>query len=225
MEQGSAAWHDKRDACAITWSEAANALGVGYDSRQQYMKRKLGIVEKKEANWRMLEGQRREPWAVELYFRLMQRAGYELQLDVDGFRADPQDHRLGGSPDRIVTDLVTGERWLLEIKTCPDGDMRTEIPVSHITQMHGLCHTYNLPFAHYLCWSQGQGILMCEVRWDPTLWTHDLYPRYKQFADWWALRAVPERVEAEEKEKVLRRIKRKTRITEISRVSTAALLQ
>lgn len=217
--QGSAGWHDKRDKCAVTWSEAANALGVGYDSGILYMKRKLGLIEKKEPNWRMMEGTKREPYGAELYRQLMWQCGCRIRMDVDGFRNDPDDNRLGGSPDRIVTDLDTGEQWLLEIKTCPGGDMREEIPISHIVQMHGLCHTYGLPKAHYFCWSMGQGILMSELTWDDTLWTDVLYPRYKKFADLWAIRALPERSTAEKKERLIGKIKRRTFIREIASVS------
>lgn len=117
MQQGDAAWHDLRDSCAVTWSEAGNALGIGHDSRQAYMKRKLGMKPKKEANWRMEEGTKREPWAAEMYYRFMRdHAEHPVQLWTDAFRRDPADHRLGGSVDRIVTD-EDGCKWVLEIKT------------------------------------------------------------------------------------------------------------
>lgn len=117
MKQGDAEWLDTRSKCAITWSEAANALGIGYDSRQAYMKRKLGITPPKEPNWRMLEGQKRENWVCELYFRIMGAFWQPVDLWVDAFRFDPQDRRLGGSVDRLVTDRKTGEQWVLECKT------------------------------------------------------------------------------------------------------------
>lgn len=117
MQQGDAAWHDLRDSCAVTWSEAGNALGIGHDSRQGYMKRKLGMKPKKEAVWRMEEGIKREPWAAEMYYRFMRdHADHPVQLWTDAFRRDWQDHRLGGSVDRIVTD-EDGNKWVLEIKT------------------------------------------------------------------------------------------------------------
>lgn len=220
MQQGSTEWHDARDKCAITWSCAANALGIGYTSRIKYMKQKLGLEPKDECNWRMAEGTKREPWAAELYYRVMGFCGERVQLDTDGFRNDPSDWRLGGSPDRIVTDPKTGERWLLEIKTCPGGDMRTEIPVSHLLQMHGLCHTYGLSKAHYFCWSQSQGCLIAEITWDERLWDRVLYPRYKTFADLWSVRALPERMTSEEKEFLIGSIQRFSHIQEISCVRT-----
>jgi hypothetical protein len=117
MQQGDQQWQDLRAQHAITWSEAANAAGVGYDSRKAYMKRKLGLSPPVEQNWRMREGNEREPWAAELYYRIMGFCGTQVRYSVESFRSDWQDHRLGGSPDRIVEDVGTGERWLLEIKT------------------------------------------------------------------------------------------------------------
>lgn len=88
-----------------------------------------------EANWRMMEGNKREPWGAELYLRIMGWCGVDVELQTACFASDPSDKRMGGSPDRIVEDKKTGERWLLEIKTCPGGDMRTEIPVTHLLQV------------------------------------------------------------------------------------------
>ncbi len=220
MQQGSPEWLDLRSKHAITWSEAANALGIGYDSRQLYMKRKLGMVPEKECNWKMSEGQRREPWAAELYYRIMRFCGVNIVLTSEAFRQHPQDRRLGGSVDRIVHDLDTGEEWILEIKTCPGGAMRTEIPISHIVQMHGLCHTYGVHKVHYFCWSQCQGALISELRFDDTLWTDVLYPRYRDFANLWALRIVPPRASKEEKDDLIEEIKARTYISELSCVAT-----
>lgn len=204
LKQGSSEWLDRRSRCAATASEYGNAVGVGYVSRKKYMKRKLGLIDKEPPNWRMLEGQKREDWVCELYYRFM---GGTVNLYVDGFRADPDDHRLGGSVDRIVEDKLTGERWVLECKTCPGGDMRTEIPTSHLLQMMGLCHCYGYEKAHYICHSQGQGILLAEVTFAPGFWETTVYPWLKQFADWWAVRHVPgpmKNGEAAEREALIR---------------------
>jgi YqaJ-like viral recombinase domain len=99
------------------------------------MKRKLGFSPPVEQNWRMKEGNEREPWGAELYYRIMGFCRQPVRFEIESFRRDWQDHRLGGSPDRIVIDAETGERWLLEIKTCPGGDMRTEIPIGHLMQV------------------------------------------------------------------------------------------
>ena len=85
--------------------------------------------------------------------------------------------------------------------------------------MHGLCHTYGLSKAHYICWSQSQGILVAEVTWDKRLWDEVLYPRYKDFADLWAIRAVPERMNGEDKQELLALIKQYNHVTELPAIS------
>lgn len=77
------------------------------------------MTPKKDPNWRMMEGNKREPWGAELYLRIMGWCGVDVELETACFASDPSDKRMGGSPDRIVIDKKTGERWLLEIKTCP----------------------------------------------------------------------------------------------------------
>jgi hypothetical protein len=222
MEQGSSEWLDTRSRHAITWSRGADALGIGYNSRSAYMREKLGITPPPEANWRMKEGNRREPWVAELYLRIMGWCKVDVELAVDAFRSDPSDTRMGGSPDRIVIDKKTGERWLLEIKTCPGGNMRTEIPVSHLVQMLGLCHTYNLHKAHYICHSQGQGILLSEVYYHPKLWEY-LAPKFRSFCDNWSIRAVPGRMDSKEKQEILDMVKQYSFISEINCITAKRL--
>lgn len=222
MAQGSEEWLDTRARHAITWSRGADALGIGHNSRSAYMREKLGITPPPECNWRMKEGNRREPWVGELYYRIMGWCGVQVELEVDSFCSDASDSRMGGSPDRIVRDKLTGETWLLEIKTCPGGDMRTEIPISHLVQMLGLCHTYNLHKAHYICHSQGQGILLSEVYYDPRLWTF-LAPKFRAFCDLWSIRAVPGRMDSAEKQEIIEQVKRYSFISEINCVTAKRL--
>lgn len=215
MLQGSQEWLDLRKECAITWSQAANALGIGYDSKQKYMRRQLGLEPAFEGNWATSEGTRREPWVAELYFRIMGAFGDPVELATDAFSFLKQDRRMGGSVDRIVTSKTTGEEWVLEIKTCPNGDMRTKIPISHIVQMLGQCETMKLPKAHYIAHSQGQGIYLAEVTWDVNLWDKIVYPKLKEFADIWSVRGTPSRTSQQEKDELETLIRNNTFIYEI----------
>ena len=219
IQQGSEAWLQVRRKHAITWSRAGDAIGVGYNSRAKYMREKLGIDPEPEANWRMLEGNKREPWAAELYYRIMAFCGQDVDLLVEHFASDSADPRIGGSPDRIVTDRATGEKWLLEIKTQPGAtEVRTEIPITHLLQMHGLCHTYGLPKAHYICWCQSKGIFIAEVLFHPNLWDF-LYPRYKDFASLWAYGIVPGRMDSQEKQTIIDYVNSHVIVREIASVS------
>lgn len=219
QEQGDQAWKDLRSSCAITWSEAGNALGIGYDSPAAYMRRKLGMEPEKEENWRMMEGRKREPWASEIYRTYMHMNDCPVQLWTDYFRKDWQDHRLGGSVDRIVT-LPSGLKWVLEIKTTPNADLRNEVPLTHLIQMLGLCHTYKLDYAHYISWSMSQGFLLAHVSYDERLWDNVCYPEFKKFADMWALRQVPERVDSKNKRRILEAIQHYTHIEPVFKDGT-----
>ncbi len=61
---------------------------------------------------------------------------------------------------------------------------------------------------------------MSEITWDERLWTDVLYPRYKKFADLWALRVLPERMDSKEKVFLTDAIRAYSHITEIPSVST-----
>ncbi len=218
-KQGSQAWKDERDLHAATCSQYAAALGIGYISRRKYMKRKLGMLRPVEQNWRMSEGNRREPWVCELYYRIMGACNHPVKLWVDNFKSDPDDHRLGGSVDRLVTD-AQGDRWVLECKTCPGGDMRTEIPVAHLLQMLGLCHVYGLNKAHYICSSYGQGIFLAEITWLPGFWETEIAPRLQEFAAWWAVRRLPPSMKQAEKVHLIELVFANSVITEIPAVGS-----
>lgn len=225
MKQGSQEWLDMRSRHAATASEYGTAIGVGYKSRRKYMKQKLGFEAPEEPNWRMKEGNYREPWVAELYYRIMASCGHPVTLETDGFQEDPWDRRLGGSVDRLVSD-ATGERWLLEIKTCPDGDMRVEIPVTHLVQMAGLCQCYGFDYAHYICSSYGQGILIARVDFCPGLWADTVYPRLREFADMWSRRQLPGKMAGSDREALISEIRARCTVTEIPAVRyRIALLQ
>ena len=214
MEQGSAAWLDLRARHAATCSEYGNALGVGYISRQKYMRIKLGLQKADEANWMMLAGQEREAWVAEVYFRLMHSCGHPVMLDVDAFCSYALDRRLGGSVDRLVSD-AQGNKWLLEVKTCPRGNIRDSVPETHSLQMLWLCAIYNLPYAHYIASTYDKSIFLAEVRWTAGFWEEEIYPRLREFADWWSVRQMPPRMTNEDKCDLLKLIRENTIVTEV----------
>ena len=217
----------RRKKKAATCSEFANACGIGYISRQKYMRIKLELEPAEESNWMMLEGQKREDHVCELYYRLMHAFHHPVQLEVHDFIDYYKDSRLGGSPDRIVRDN-TGERWLLECKTAYADAMRDCVPPAHSLQMLGLCVFYNLPYAHYICSNYDKGIFIAQVSWTPNFWQDHIYPRLRQFADWWTTKTMPPTMKSADKEELLQLIQQHTIVTEvpaISRVMRARGLQ
>lgn len=219
MAQGSAEWMLRRNKCASTCSEFGNALGVGYISRQKYMRIKLGLEQPEESNWMMQQGQLRENWVCELYYRLMHAFRHPIVLYTSNFRVYEFDRRLGGSPDRIVRDADTGEEWLLECKTAYAEEMRDSVPPSHSLQMLGLCEIYGLHKAHYICSNYERGIFIAEVTWTPGFWRNEVLPRLRQFADWWTLKEVPPQMASGAKAEINELIMQHTIVTEIPAIS------
>ncbi len=66
---------------------------------------------------------------------------------------------------------------------------------------------------------------MSEVTWDPRLWSEVLYPIYREFADLWAIRVLPGRMNSQVKAYVQEMVRRYSHITEIRCVSRKRLLQ
>jgi len=208
----------RRQMCAATCSEYANALGIGYVSRRKYMQLKLGEIEAPPPNWMMLQGQLRENWVCELYFRIMGAFRHPVTLHVDHFRVYEHDKRLGGSPDRLVVD-EHGEEWLLECKTAYADVMRDSVPPAHSLQMLGLCMIYGYTKAHYICSNYERGIYVAEVTWTPNFWQDHIYPRLREFADMWTRKQLPPNMPAGEKAELLQLIEDNTIVTEIPAIA------
>jgi predicted phage-related endonuclease len=225
LRQGSSEWLALRDTCAATASSYANALGIGYDSRAKYMRRKLHIDPPVESNWLMQFGNDHENWVCEIYFRVLASCGQVTRRETRGFDRDPDDCRLGGSVDGIITDVATGERWVLECKTQPNAmECRDQIPVSHICQMVGLMHHTGLKKAHYISWNPENGVFLAEVTCDPRLWDEVMYPRLKQFADWRACGVIPPNMKKADKQYILDAIDEWAYVTEIPSLNSRKLL-
>ena len=214
MKQGDELWLKSRETCAITASEAASALGVGYESASQYMRRKLKLIPDKEPNEFMLAGQKYEDWVVHLYREYV--GADNVTIECDAFRVDAADNRLGGSPDRLVTFKETDETVLLECKTCWAGSVREEIPIAHKIEMFLLCHIYGLSKAHYACWSATCGVCFAEVTFDDDLWQL-VYPYLKAFADMWSAKQVPGRMKVEQKTFITEIFSDKVFVTELKK--------
>ena len=218
MLQGSQEWLDLRACHAATCSEYGTAIGVGYKSRQKYWRVKMGIDAADPCNWRMAEGNRREPFIAELYWHIMRMCGHNVHLHTDAFREDVDDHRFGGSVDRIVTD-DTGDKWVLEIKSRPEGEgFRDEIPETHLLQMLGLCHAYGLSKAHYICSTYGTTVFLAEVHFNPGFWELHIYPRLREFGWYWGLRREPPRMKSADKLQLLKLIHENCIVTPIPAV-------
>ncbi len=164
----------------------------------------------------MLKGTEMEPWVVHLYDTAMREEfGKSVELFVDGGRDDVEDARFGGSVDRVVR-LPCGTHIVLECKTAYSPVQRTEIPHGHLLQMLGLCHAYQLPYAHYACYQEDVGFFLAEVRFDERLWRDEIYPRLCQFAAWYEKGVLPPNMPQTEKIALIKRIHELTTVCTVS---------
>jgi hypothetical protein len=146
----------------------------------------------------------------------MREQGTPVTLITHGFARLEEEPRSGGSPDRIVEDVATGERWILEIKTRMKGTARDYIPVSHKLQMIGLCEAYNLPFAHYACWTPYQCVQFARIDYDrEEMWTKRLLPAVKEYNDFIFNDVTPPRMGSKVKQERLAAIDDYTEISPI----------
>ncbi len=184
LEQGSDEWLELRRQLGVTCSQIGNVVGVGYKSRAKYWREKTKREKPSPTNYRMAFGIDYEDYVCALYQRVMAMAGRRIIMRTHGFRRFAEDPRSGGSPDRVVEDLDTGEKWILEIKTRIDAPLREEVPASHKLQCVGLCEAYGLPFAHYVCWTPDEALQMVEIHYDrELLWEQMVFPLIREFND------------------------------------------
>lgn len=217
MKQGDEDWLAYRRLLAVTMSCLGNAIGCGHQSPAKYMRIKLGMDPEPEENWMMVRGRERENWVVTLYsYTMRHELGYDIGLHEDAIRAWEGDRRIGGSPDRLVHDRTTGEWWVLECKTCYRPELRDHIPVTHLLQMLGLATIYGYNKAHYICWLEGVGMQLFEVRWTIGFWNRHIYPLVKEFCDMWTLRQVPGRLPAGFKQDLIDLINQHTIVSSIA---------
>ena len=185
LEQGSDEWLELRKKQAATCSNFANAYGIGYKSRNAYMRLKLGIDKPDEMNEVMRFGIDYEDHVVLLYKEFMRKNGVNVKLETYGYRRFTDDPDSGGSPDRLVTDIDTGERWVLEIKTRLHGGIRDHAPISHQLQCVALGKLFGVQHVDYICWSPDDAIFVSRITWDNDFWQHYLWPEIKRFNDHW----------------------------------------
>lgn len=198
----------------MTCSNYANAVGIGYTSRAKLMRQKLGLEARDDTNSRMQFGIEYENWVAKVYQWIMTQNGHRVSLHTHGFCYDPTDERFGGSIDRIA--VVDGEFLVLECKTCPDrGECRREVPDSHLLQLVGLMHAYELSRAHYISWTPEKGVMTCEVTYDAEFWQHYLYPALLEFAAYLEAQTIPPKMTKASKQRLLDAVDRHVHVAPI----------
>ena len=190
--QGSPDWMQLRKKQAATCSRFGDAFGVGYNSRAKYMRLKLGLEQPDPSNDLMQFGINNEDWCCWQYKRIMAEKGVHVRLITHGYRRFADDPDSGGSVDRQVEDLATGERWVLEIKTRRYGGPREAMPPSHQLQCVALGELFKVPFVHYMCWSPDDAFHLIKVTWATEFWDFMLWPAIAAFNAQWRSKTIPE---------------------------------
>jgi hypothetical protein len=177
-------------------------MGIGYNSRRKYWRQRSGIEKPDECNDLMRFGNDYETWVANAYQWMCAQREHKCELFTHGFCFDPSDARFGGSIDRVVK---FDDQWVvLEIKTCYGrSKMRDHVPVSHLCQVVGLMHAYELDVGHYVCWTPDVGFLSARITYDPLLWTDFIYPALQKFADYLKFGQEPPRMSPADKERLL----------------------
>lgn len=215
LVQGTDEWKELRSAQGATCSCFGNAFGVGYISRIQYMKRKLKLVPSEPCNEIMQFGLDYEDWCIAKYKELMESKGYRIGMRSHGYRRFALDTDSGGSPDRLVTDLDTGQEWVLEIKTRLHHGIRDYVPESHLLQCVGLSRLYNAPFTDYMCWAPDDALFVSRITHHPEFWYDYLWPAVTSFNDLWRSKTLPGRMPAKLKQQRQAAMKRFINCTHI----------
>ena len=124
---------------------------------------------------------------------------------------------MGGSPDGLLYDTLTGEWSILEIKT-RDASLpfRDYIPITHICQMIGLAQAFQLTTCYYVCWTPDVGIYMARMTFDPAVWTDVIKPRLTEFCDYFDRKEVPPPMKRGEKDQVIAEIESRVYIEPVS---------
>lgn len=217
VEQGSDEWLALREACVVTGSEFAAALGLcPYKSRARLVKEKTGEVARGDAHWRMEWGRRWEEHVALAYGTL---CAPDERLGTFGFvtLTSKSGARFGCSPDRVVYDSEGKQRRLVEVK-CSQFP-RTVVEPYHLPQLLAQTIMMNCTHVDYVCWSPEQvnvadGTLLlnvARVSFDRRLWDQFVLPELEYFATL-VERKLPTRINVKRKQELLDAFQRYTTI-------------
>lgn len=190
LKQGSPEWLALREQCLVTASVGAAAAGLGRSGPQALWREKaLGETRDLSENFYVRFGNAYEDACVRYYASL---CPHNIEIQRFGFGIHRSFDWLGASPDRIITNMDTGRRWLLEIKTRPSGNPYDEIPLEHLVQMHIQMAVFEIYECHWACWIPGKGFFMSRVPFSQDFWDF-LVPRLVQFVQAVRTKTTPPR--------------------------------
>ena len=151
----------------LTASVFANAIGVGYDSRQKLWRQLTGREPRFEGNAATEWGSANEHHAITAYEvhtgEIVQSAGGK-----QGFVISASHDWLGCTPDGYV-----GSDIVVEAKCPASMNLYGKVPDNYMPQIQGQMFITERKLAHFACWTP-DGFEVWEVPFDEQYWNECL---------------------------------------------------
>lgn len=151
----------------LTASVFANAIGIGYDSRQKLWRQLTGREERFHGNAATQWGSDNEVNAIRQY-EIMTGNLVENALKGQEFVIHPSHDWLGCTPDGIVVDGF--DRIVIEAKCPASMNLYGEVPAHYMPQVQGQIEIASADRAHFACWTP-EGFEVYEVPWSEAYWS------------------------------------------------------
>lgn len=169
----------------LTASVFANAMGIGYDSRQKLFRTLTGREERFQGNAATEWGSANEPQAIAAYECLTANL-VESGGDEQSFVIHPVHDWLGCTPDGFV-----GEDIVIEAKCPASMNAYGKVPDHYMPQVQGQMAITGRTEAHFIVWTP-QELEVYEVLFNPLYWTES-FDLLKEFYDYWQADEEPKR--------------------------------
>lgn len=147
----------------LTASVFANAIGIGYDSRQKLWRQLTGREERFQGNAATEWGSDNEIHAITAYEvatgEIVEAAGGK-----QGFIIHPKHEWLGCTPDGYVGDHI-----VLEAKCPASMELYGKVPDHYMPQIQGQMFITDRKLAHFVCWTP-EGLEVFEVDFSAEYW-------------------------------------------------------
>ena len=143
----------------LTASVFANAIGIGYDSRQKLWRRITGREERFQGNAATEWGSSNEVNAIQQY-EIMSGNLVDNVLNGQEFVIHPAHDWLGCTPDGIVFDDM--RKIVIEAKCPASMKLYGEVPAHYMPQVQGQIEITSSDKAHFACWTP-EGFEVFEV--------------------------------------------------------------
>jgi putative phage-type endonuclease len=161
----------------LTASVFANAIGVGYDSRQKLWRQVTGREEKFAGNSATEWGSDNEHHAISAYEvatgEIVQSAGGK-----QGFVISASHDWLGCTPDGFV-----GSDIVVEAKCPASMQVYGKVPDHYMPQVQGQLFITGRKLGHFVCWTP-EGLEVHEVPFDEEYWHVCIFALSEFYSCW-----------------------------------------